>query len=365
MDVPASTTVLPVQPTLTLSAQPRQRFGRPTAAPHLSVVIVNYHNWQDTQTLVDHLRRSPPLRNNSTEIVIVDNNSPLDPVLPHLRRLSGVSLRRWRRNRGFARAVNEGCRLSQGEWLLLLNPDITPDPGFLEGVLAGADELAQADPTVGIIGYRLRHEDGSPQLSTGRFPTLGGTLARLLLPRHRRKYTPPATPTVPTRVDWATGCCLLIRRSCWDDLDGFDPSYFLYYEDVDLCQRAKARGWSVWFDPRQAVTHHRPLHGRAIPAHLRLITRHALLTYARKHWPGWQARALARIVLAEAVARRCLGFVKGDQEAARCFAELQALAQTNARGQVPTLRSLYRLVWQREETRASISVDRHSQSQAA
>ena len=65
-------------------------------------------------------------------MVIVDNDSPWNSLIPQLRQLPGVSLRRLRNNRGFARAVNEGVRLSRGDWVLLLNPDMSLEPGFLD-----------------------------------------------------------------------------------------------------------------------------------------------------------------------------------------------------------------------------------------
>ena len=70
-------------------------------------------------------------------------------------------------NRGFARAVNEGCRLSQGEWLLLLNPDMELAPTFLDGVLALAEQLSAAEPHAGIVGFALQNRDGSRQHSAG------------------------------------------------------------------------------------------------------------------------------------------------------------------------------------------------------
>ncbi len=219
-----------------------------------------------------------------------------------LRRLANVSVRRWGANRGFARAVNEGCRLSQGEWFLLLNPDTTLSEGFLDSVLELADQLTACEPRAGIVGFHLRNADGSQQLSTGPFPTLATTLCRLLLPRRRRKYQTPRS-TQRSVVPWVTGCCLLLRRDCLHELGGLDEDFFLYYEDVDLCVRARARGWSVWYEPNLAVVHHHPLHCRPVPAVLRLVTRHSLLTYAAKHWPRWQCRLLSRIVRTEALAR--------------------------------------------------------------
>ena len=54
-------------------------------------------------------------------------------------------------------------------------------------------------------------------------------------------------------ADWVTGCCLLVRRDCLEQLGGFDPDFFLYYEDVDLCRRAREQGWTVAFEPTKGT----------------------------------------------------------------------------------------------------------------
>ncbi len=328
----------------------------PCTVPRLSVVVVNYHQWRDTAGLVGQLRISPCLADGAAEIVVVDNHSDWTPAAARLRRTPGVSLRRWRRNRGFARAVNEGCRLSQGEWLLLLNPDVTLDPGFADAALALADRRAIDQPHLGVVGFRLRDPDGSAQPSTGPFPTLCSTLSRLLLPRRRRKYD--AGPAGARRhVDWATGCCLLIRRDCWEQLGGLDPDYFLYYEDVDFCRRARERGWCVAYEPTPSAVHHHPLHGRAVPPHLRLVTRHALLTYAFKHWPAWQARLLAAVVSLEAAARQTAARCKGDGGAGKIFGEMGRLAGDLGCGRPRAAwRRLQRVVKWQEERRGRAPV---------
>jgi GT2 family glycosyltransferase len=308
--------------------RPRKRIA---ATLRLTVVIVNYHQWENTAALTRQLRSSRCLRNGAAEIVIVDNHSPPNPLAGRLRRRPGVSLRRWGRNRGFARAVNEGCRLGQGEWLLLLNPDMTVAASFPDEILTLTERVTAAEPQTGIIGFALRNSDGTAQHSCGSFPTLWRTLTGLALPRSRRKYQ--ALPVGPRcQVDWVTGCCLLVRRSCLESLGGLDEDYFLYYEDVDLCRRARARGWSVWYEPAQSAIHHNPLHARAVPPALRLITRHSLLTYGLKHWPRWQVRVLAGIVRLESWARQALAWWRGDSRSGSLFRELRALAADLAGG---------------------------------
>lgn len=330
-------------------------------APRLSVIIVNYQRWEDTIRLVRQLRTSRALRMGLAEIVIIDNHSPRHPAIAHFRRAADVSLRRWGSNRGFARAVNEGCRLARGEWFLLLNPDTSVPPQFLDQVLA---QLTGYDPGAGIVGYRLKNDDGTVQLSSGRDPGLWRTLTRLLLPRHARKYDVPSDDG-PCQVDWVTGCCLLIRRRCFTDLGGLDTDFFLYYEDVDLCRRARQQGWSVWFDPTAAIVHHRPLHARPVAPYLRLVTRHALLTYARKHWTRWQLDLLGRIVRLEACARRLIARQRADADARHIFAELDQLAGDLVAGRKGAARArLLQVIRHEEQHRVAAPVDRHPHAPA-
>ena len=277
----------------------------PKSCPFLSVVIVNYRQWPGTLALVHQLAASRPARDGLVEVVIVDNHSPPHRAIRRLRRQRGVSLRRWKHNYGYARAINEGCRLSQGQWLLALNPDVAVDDQFLSSALKEAERLVTIDARAGIVGFRLRHGDGTAQLSSGAFPTLLSTFSRLLLSRSRRKYPSPGLNDARP-VPWVTGCCMLMRKACFQELGGFDPDYFLYYEDVDLCRRAWDAGWSVWYRPSPEAVHYRPLHRRELSARLRVFTRHALLTYAAKHWKKWELHLMAAIVRVEAFLRQAL-----------------------------------------------------------
>jgi N-acetylglucosaminyl-diphospho-decaprenol L-rhamnosyltransferase len=342
---------------LRLPSRPACRVRPEPARCRLSVVVVNYHHWQDTAQLVRQLRTSACARQGSAEVVVIDNHSPIEQVVRRLRRLPGVSLRRFGSNRGFAQAVNEGWRLSRGDWLLLLNPDVTLPACFLDEALALAERLGREQPRLGIIGLRLRNPDGSQQFSAGPFPTLLSTLARLFLPRSRRKYY---TTQAEQRqaVDWVTGCCLLVRRDCLKQLGGFDRDFFLYYEDVDFCRRAGKEGWSVAFEPGLSVVHHNPLHGRQVPPHLRLITRHALLTYARKHWARWQFLALGGLVRLEAWCRRWWSRLNGRPEAEAHFAELGNLAGDLLDGQTEqAARRLRRVVRSQEGRLATVPLE--------
>ena len=343
---------LAVRPLPTNRPRSSARRAFRNAVPELSVVVVNYHQWEGTAALAREILGSPEARKGQIELVVVDNHSPRHPLVGHLRHRPGVTLRRWKRNRGFARAVNRGWRLGQAAWCLLLNPDVTFGYAFLKGVLALTQRLPLENPRIGVVGFQLRHGDGSFQRSTGCFPTLARTLFRMILPRERRKYRTPRTDQ-PSEVAWATGCCLLLRRECLENVGGFDERYFLYYEDVDFCRRAQARGWSVRYEPALQATHHAPLHRRPVPAALRVCTRHAFLTYAAKYWARWQFSLLAGFVRLEAWLRCRWAEEGADRTAAAHFRALGGITRHLARGRTVSARRRLERVIRREERRAT------------
>jgi N-acetylglucosaminyl-diphospho-decaprenol L-rhamnosyltransferase len=281
-----------------------------TPTAWLSVVIVNFRQWINTARLVAQLTDSECVAARDAEIAVLDNASPDHPISNRLAQMPGVRVTKFTRNTGFSHAVNAGVVTSSGEWILLLNPDTDVPDGFLDQVEQLCRTYDADDPRAGVIGLALKHDDGSPQASSGADPTLWKIVSGMLKPRRIRKGKPlPNHERTP--VPWVTGCGLLVRRACWDDLGGFDEDYFLYYEDTDFCRRARRHGWTVWFEPSLTLTHSQPLHTRRVSPELRLITRHALLTYATKHWSRRSAKALAGIVWLEALAKQVVSNLRG------------------------------------------------------
>ncbi len=303
----------------------RETFVRSPATTSVAVVIVNFCQWRNTERLVRQLRRSILMRDRETAFAIVDNASPHDPAAERLRRFPDTRIVANLRNVGFAAAVNRGADLFASDWILLLNPDVSVPDGFLDDVRAAADRAERDDPSIGAIGFRLVDANGAPQASAGPFPTFSSTILGLLRPRASRKCRHYATDQ-PRDVDWATGGCLLVRRDCFRDTGGLDERYFLYYEDVDFCRRARAAGYTVRYDPSVTATHHSPLHGRRVPAAMRLVTRQALLAYADRHWSARERRWLKRIVRLEALTRRGQATIFGRREDAELYRRLGELA---------------------------------------
>lgn len=293
----------------------------------LSVVIVNYRSDGETRRLVQSLSRSESLRRGQAEVLVIDNGARAGSELGSMPTIDGVSLRQLHDNVGFGQAVNHAAFHSRGEWLLLLNPDVEVTAGFLDHAITF---LGQADSRDGVIGLRLTDADGKTQPSVGTPPALMDVVLGFLRPRGRRRCN-VSSRRCRHEVGWVSGCGMAIRRACFNQIGGFDPDYFLYYEDVDLSQRARSAGWNVVHDPRLAICHHHPLHTRPVPPRLRLLTRQALLTYARKHWSATAATCLALVVTLEAWVRRLVAWRNpADQQA---LVELSRLAWDGLQGQ--------------------------------
>ena len=227
----------------------------PAAKPEISVLIPAYNGAEwIAETL--HRLAAAAAGDLPYEAVVVDNASA-DGTADKCRAVPGVKVIRNEANRGFSRAVNQAAAASQGRVLVVVNQDLHLQPGSLKavhGFLTAND---------GLVGGALSYEDGAEQPSCGPFPTLAGTLWRLLLPRRMRKYDLMRSRSGEAReVGWVTGAFVGFRRELFDRIGGFDEGYFMYYEDVDLCLRARQAGFKAYFLPSAKGVHLHPFSDR-------------------------------------------------------------------------------------------------------
>ncbi len=149
-------------------------------------------------------------------------------------------------NIGFAAAVNQGAQNLTNEYLLFLNPDAALKPNTLNFPL----KYISQHPQVGIVGPLLINDHYVCEEDCYGEPiNLWSLFIRRLV-----KHQPPSQPQA---VGWVSGGAMLVRRSVFQALSGFDPNFFLYWEDVDLCQRARQAGVAVHLLPSWQVFHQR------------------------------------------------------------------------------------------------------------
>jgi N-acetylglucosaminyl-diphospho-decaprenol L-rhamnosyltransferase len=238
----------------------------PTDGGTLAVGLVTYNSASDLERT---MRKTASVATSlRAELCVFDNGSSDSSVamassVPTAKVLASDA------NRGFAYGVNRLFAMTKAKHLLLLNPDVElVNQGSVCRLLRHFD-----DPRVGIVAPQLLNPDGSVQESARRFPTVLG-MARRLTPLHvlpgARAATPAnassASANTPNPVDWAIGAALLIHRAAFDATRGWDPGFFLYFEDVDFCLRARTAGWRTIYDPTVALvhTHHRASHGGTV-----------------------------------------------------------------------------------------------------
>jgi GT2 family glycosyltransferase len=222
-----------------------------TVLPSLSVVIPTGRGGADLERCLSsiHAQRYPDL-----EVIVVDNGSPDDAVgeLP-----SDIRVIRNEENLGFVGASNQGIEASTGELVLLLNDDAALEPGALVA-LAGA--LA-GKPSWGACQAKLLLMEDPRRLDTaGSFLTVTGFLV------HRGAFEPEERFTASDEIFAAKGAALLIRRQALLDVGAFDPDFFAYFEETDLCWRLWLAGWEVGFAADARVLHKLGATASGLPA---------------------------------------------------------------------------------------------------
>jgi N-acetylglucosaminyl-diphospho-decaprenol L-rhamnosyltransferase len=225
----------------------------------------------------------------------------------------GVEYFRTGANLGMGTGTNRGVGrigAEEADFLLCINPDAALTPGSLEAMLAAFDDR----PELGIVGPRIDDPDGTLYPSARTVPTLvdaiGHAFLGLVTPNNRftRSYQMlDWDHGAASDVDWVSGACFLIRRECWDAIGGFDEGYFMYAEDLDLCWRARRRGWEVTYEPAARVTHAQGVSTDRHP--YRMIAEHhrALFKFAARSSEGWE-RLLLPLMAAGLVVRTPLAW---------------------------------------------------------
>ena len=224
----------------------------------------------------------PALAPQVDELVVIANvpgSAGLD--------LAGGRLLANERPLSFAANVNLGVAATEGEYVVLCNPDAYPEPGAVAELVRFADE----HPRAGLVGPLVLWPDGTWQPSLRRFPTVLGTIwrrtpLRLLRDPYRHQVSHYGTrPDEPVRGDWLLGgACLLMRRTMLAELGGWDAGFRHYVEDIDVAYRAAQAGWERWLVPAAVARH-----DYAAVIDRRFLSRHTLwhlsgmLRFLRKH----------------------------------------------------------------------------------
>jgi N-acetylglucosaminyl-diphospho-decaprenol L-rhamnosyltransferase len=223
-----------------------------SAVSAVSVVAVTYSPGPALSEFLDSLTAASSA---PVPVVLADNGST-DGAPERAAERPGVRVLATGGNLGYGRAANLGVAATDTEWVVVSNPDVVWRPGALDELLKAAARW----PRAGAVGPLIRTERGEVYPSARELPSLGQGIGHALLStvwpgnRWTRRYR-REQPPVERAAGWLSGSCLLLRRAAFDSVHGFDPHYFMYFEDVDLGERLAAAGWLNVYAPSAEIVH--------------------------------------------------------------------------------------------------------------
>jgi len=232
----------------------------------LEIVIVNYKMAELTLRCLQSLQREIE-GESGISITVVDNHSEDDVVSLINTSINDNAFREQinfielPKNGGFAYGNNAAIgqvlqHPNPPDFILLLNPDTFVFSGAIQTLLSFMSD----NPSVGIAGGRLEEENASVQRSAFRFHSFWselenglqlGVVSRLL----NHKVVAPPAPNQAVETDWVMGAMMMIRREVFEAIGPLDEAFFMYFEEVDFCLRAKRAGWLTWYVPESRVQH--------------------------------------------------------------------------------------------------------------
>jgi len=285
-----------------------------TPAEPIAVVTVTYSPGDSLLTFLDSLSTATraPL-----DIVLADNGST-DGSVEAAEQRPDVRLVRTGGNLGYGRAANAGVRETTAEFVVVANPDIIWSPGSLDALLAAAHRWPQGAS----FGPLIRTPRGAVYPSARALPSLGRGIGHALCgwwwPSNpwTASYRAEREAPVERTAGWLSGSCLLMRRDAFDAIGGFDPAYFMYFEDLDLGERFGKAGWQNVYVPAAEVVHEGGHATTRVPSRMAQEHHRSAWRYLSRRYQGWrwapvrwvlQAGLWARSLLARRVSRVAAG----------------------------------------------------------
>jgi GT2 family glycosyltransferase len=243
----------------------------------LSVVIVSYNVRELLTACIDSVVKAA--EGIDTEVFVVDNNSADDTVEVIARDYPWVHLINNKENLGFSKANNIAIRQSEGEYVLLLNPDTV----VAEGTLSGTVEFMDQYPEAGGAGVRMHNADGTLAPESRRAVPTPLVAARKMLGFTKRYYMSYLPWDKPGKIEVISGAFMMLRRKAIDEVGLLDEDFFMYGEDIDLSYRLLKGGWQNWYLPLDII-HYKGQSTQKSDFRYVHVFYQAMLIFFRKHY---------------------------------------------------------------------------------
>jgi N-acetylglucosaminyl-diphospho-decaprenol L-rhamnosyltransferase len=227
-------------------------------APSIGIATVSY----GSESVLGPFLESVPAASTAATMVVVADNRPEgeNNTLRELCAVSGATYVAMPSNLGYGKAMNAAVEQMPDSvrWVLISNPDVQLQPGSVDELVRGGE----TDDRVGAVGPAVRNEDGTVYPSARAIPSLRTGVGHALFSNlwaanpWTTAYLRDAKGELTARdAGWLSGSCVLVRRSVWSQVGGFDPRFFMYFEDVDLGNRIGKAGYRNLYWPDASITH--------------------------------------------------------------------------------------------------------------
>jgi GT2 family glycosyltransferase len=253
--------------------------------PKLSLIYVNFRSVRLLRKSIKSLFEREGL-DDGVEIIVANNDFSESWALRALQGSLPIRVISIQKNIGFGTAANIAARHSHAPYLGFINPDTE----IFSGNVADIPKIFRKNPDIGVLGARLLSDDGSPESwSAGEDVTFWQVIRNNIgIPGGKRIWKSER----PRSAGFVSGAALFIRKDTFDKLDGFDKRFFLYFEDADLCFRAKRSGYRVFSFPGVVFRH------KGGKSHVSDYARKRAFyesqdRYFEKHRPTWEGKVLS------------------------------------------------------------------------
>jgi GT2 family glycosyltransferase len=264
----------------------------------LSILIVNWNTRERTLACIKSIRQFAPGQ-AKVQIIVIDNDSEDGSVEAIRQAGMDVEIIENKENAGFGRANNAGLDQARGRIVLFLNSDTEITANTIPDLL-GEFEM---HPEIAAFGCKILGYDDVPQHSVRGFPTLGAYLYSDTLlgmlglfrgshDHYRRKQFDFEQWQI---IEVAMGAALAMRSEVVEQMQGFDPRFFMYFEEADLCKRIHDAGYGLAYSPVPVVYHVGGASSRKSKARMMLVIRQSMFKYFRKHEPAWKVRLFSAV----------------------------------------------------------------------
>ncbi|WIE53563.1 glycosyltransferase family 2 protein [Curtobacterium sp. MCBD17_003] len=255
---------------------------------HVGIVTVSYNSGR---YLTDFLASTGASCSGRVPVVVADNRSDDLAGLRAATEASGAVFLELGTNAGYGSAVNRAVAAlpPDVDWVLVSNPDVVLAPGSVDRLLATGSERAD----IGAVGPAIVELDGTVYPSARAVPSLRNGLGHALFanvwPRNpwTARYHSDRDGARRRDAGWLSGACLLVRRSAFERIGGFDERYFMYFEDVDLGYRLSRAGFRNVYEPAARVTHVGAHSTRGVSERMRHAHHASAYRFLASKYHGW------------------------------------------------------------------------------